>query len=168
MSKKVKKIILISVSAVLAVALITTGVIVTAKYFKNYVGDTVISFEEKTALAGDTVKIPFSVIKNHGIWGGQIKINYDSQAMAFVSCANGDVFDECEINSEDGSVNIVVNQTGLDDSKVNGVIATLNFKIKDSAKGGNYKIEFDKMTDFCNKDGEMIEPILKNGEIKVK
>ena len=57
MSKKVKKIILISVSAVLAVALITTGVIVTAKYFKNYVGDTVISFEEKTGLSATKTKI---------------------------------------------------------------------------------------------------------------
>lgn len=168
MRKKTKKLILIIISSVLAVALITVGTVFAVDLFKNHIGTTVISFENKTALGGDTVQLSFGVVKNHGIWGGQIKINYDATAISFVSCANGSVFDECEINSNDGSVNLVVNQSDLEDSKANGTIATLNFKIKENAKKGDYKIEFDEITNFCDANSEIIEPILENGVITVK
>lgn len=168
MSKGIKKILLIIIAAVLAVALITLATMNVIKYIKNYVGDTVISFENQTALTGDTVKIPFSIIKNHGLWGGQVKINYDANVLEFVSCANGSVFDECEVNGAKGSVNLIVNESGLDDSKANGTIATLNFKIKETAKKGDCKIEFDKTTTFCDNEGEIIEIKFTDGIITVK
>ena len=168
MNKKIKKLILIIVASVLAVALVTTGTIFAVKYIKNNFGDTVISFENKTALTGDTVKIPIIVKKNHGLWGGQIKINYNANVLDFISCANGDVFDECEVNDTDGSVNLLVNQSELNDSKNNGTIATLNFKIKETAKKGNCEIVFDQSSNFCDKNSDLIEPILENGIIIVK
>lgn len=168
MNKKLKKLVLIIVASILAAVLLTFATIGAVKYVKNHVGTTVISFENKIALAGDTVKLPFSIIKNHGIWGGQIIIKYDAAALEFVSCANGDVFDECEVNGTDGSVNLVVNQSEMTNSKLNGIIATLNFRIKENAKKGNYTIDFSETTNFCDKDGEMLEPILKNGAITVK
>lgn len=168
MSKGIKKILLIIIAAVLAVALITLATMNVIKYIKNYVGDTVISFENQTALTGDTVKIPFSIIKNHGLWGGQVKINYDANVLEFVSCANGSVFDECEVNGAKGSVNLIVNESGLDDSKANGTIATFNFKIKETAKKGDCKIEFDKTTTFCDNEGEIIEIKFTDGIITVK
>ncbi|MBQ8266969.1 MAG: hypothetical protein IJZ21_01105 [Clostridia bacterium] len=168
MNKKLKKLILIIVASILAAVLLIFATIGAVKFVKNHIGTTVISFENKTALAGDTVQLSFNVVKNHGIWGGQIKINYDATAISFVSCANGDVFDECEVNGTDGSVNLVVNQSDLEDSNVNGTIATLNFKIKENAKKGDYKIEFDQITNFCDEDSEIIEPILESGVITVK
>ena len=168
MKKKTKKVILIIVSAVLAVALLAVGTVFAVKYIKNNVGTTVISFESKTALSGDNVQLSFEISKNHGIWGGQIKINYDATAISFVSCANGNVFDECEVNDVDGSVNLLLNQLELKSSDINGIIATLNFKIKENAKKGDYKIEFDKSTNFCDENAEIIEPILEGGVITVK
>lgn len=168
MNKKTKKLVLIIIAAVLAVALVTVGTIYGIKYIRNYVGDTVISFESKTALAGDNVKLPISIIKNHGIWGGQIIVSYDADTLEFVSCANGDVFDECETNSADGTVNLVVNQTEIENNHKNGIIATLNFKIKENAQNGDYTIQFDETTNFCDKDAQLIELTLNNGIITVK
>ena len=168
MTKKNNKLTLIIITVILAVALIATGTIFAVKYIKDYVGDTTISFECKTVLAGDTVKLPFSITKNHGIWGGQIKIDYDAEAISFVSCSNGDVFDECEINSADGTVNLIINQTEMDNSNKNGIIATLNFKVNDAAKKGNYTIQFDETSNFCDKDAQMVKVILKDGTITIK
>lgn len=169
MKKKTKKLILIIVAAILAAVLLVFATIATVKYVKNNVGDTVISLENQTALAGDTVKIPFSINKNHGIWGGEIQINYDADALEFVSCANGSVFDECQANSNEGFVKLIVNQSGeFDVSKTNGLIATLNFKIKENAKKGDYNIEFDEITNFCDKDTQIIEVVFENGKITVK
>lgn len=168
MNKKIKKLILIIVASVLAVALITMGTIFAVKYIKNNVGDTVISFESKTALTGDTVKIPIIIEKNHGLWGGQIKINYNANVLDFISCANGDVFDECEVNDTDGSINLLVNQSEMNDSTINGTIATINFKIKETAKKGDCEIVFDQSSNFCDKNSDLIEPILENGIITVK
>ena len=168
MNKNMKKILLIIIAAVLAVALISIATVNVVNYIKNYVGDTVVSFDNQTALTGDTVKIPFSIIKNHGLWGGQVKINYDADVLEFVSCANGSVFDECEINGTKGSVNLLVNESGLDDSKTNGIIATLNFKIKETAKKGDSKIVFDQTTTFCDNEGEVVEIKFTDGIITVK
>ena len=168
MNKKTKKLILIIVAALLAVVLATIGTIYGIKYIKNYVGDTVISLESKTALAGDTVKLPISIIKNHGIWGGQIIISYDANSLEFVSCANGEVFDECETNSNDGTLNLLVNQSDIDDSNVNGIVATLNFKIVENAKKGSYKISFSGDSNFCDKNADIVELKLENGVVTVK
>lgn len=62
---------------VLIVAIISVGTFFTAKYIENSICDT--------------IKIPFSISKNHDLWGGQIKINYDENAFEFISCAKGDV-----------------------------------------------------------------------------
>ncbi len=168
MNKKIKKLILIIVAAFLATTLVIFTALGAIKHIKTHIGDTVISLEDKTALTGDTVKIPIVIEKNHGLWGGQIKINYNANVLDFISCANGDVFDECEVNDTDGSVNLLVNQSEMNNSKINGTIATLNFKIKETAKKGNSEIVFDQSSNFCDKNSDLIEPILENGIITVK
>ncbi len=163
-----KKLIFKICIVVLIVAIISVGTFFTVKYIKNNIGDTVISLEGTTALAGDTIKIPFSISKNHGLWGGQIKINYDEKAFEFISCANGDVFDECEVNNNTGSVNLIVNQTVLANTKEDGLVASLNFKVKNLAKNGNYEISFDSETNFCNADAETQEVILESTTVTIK
>lgn len=168
MKRKTKKILLIVLAIIAAVAVIAVSTVLIVKYVKRNVGTTIISFENQTAIAGDTVKLPVNIIKNHGIWGGQIKINYDTNALEFVSCANGEVFDECQANGDSGSVIIIVNQSDISEVKSNGTVATLNFNIRESASKTNYAIRFDSISNFSDSEGELIEIELKNGTVTVK
>ncbi len=159
-----KKLVLIISSFVLALAVLICGAILIVKN----TGDTVITLSNATALAGDTVELPLEITKNHGIWGGQIIINYDTDAINFVSCSNGEVFDECEVNNNDGEVVLLVTQSALENTNVNGLIANLNFKIKISADKGSYDITFNADTNFCDSDEKLIELTLNKGKITVK
>ena len=168
MKKKTKKIVIIIVSVILAVALIAMGIAFLVKYIKNNVGDTAIKFESQTALAGDTVKVPITISKNHGLFAGQIKIAYNPNTLSFVSCANGDVFDECEANANAGVLPILVTQSFLENTKLTGTVATVNFEIKEGAEKGVSDLIFDDTTDFCDKDSEFIDVKSENGKITVK
>lgn len=168
MNKKIKKLVLIIVSALLAVALLTFGTIKVISYVKNYVGDTTVYFENQTALSGDTVKLPLSITKNHGLWAGLLKVKYDTAGLEFVSCANGAVFDECEVEAGDGTVSIIVNMSELEDVKENGLVVTLNFKVKENAKKGDYNVQLNADTEFCDLNGEEKDVVLQKGTITVK
>ncbi len=161
-----KKLVLIIVSSVLAVALLVTGVIFLVK---NTVGCTV-SLNSQKALAGNTVEIPISLSKNVGLYYGQLVINYDSENLSLASCVGGNVFEEFEYSDVDGTVNILINQLGLTNTKEDGTIATLVFYVKESADKGEYEITFDKESAFCNVSDpeDLITPIFKNGKITVK
>ncbi len=152
------------VAIVFAIAIIVVGIFL---IFKNS-GDTTISIGNAKALSGDTVEIPLTIEKNHGIWGGQILIDYDSSNLSFLSIENGEVFDECQVNDAGDCVAVLVTQSVLEDSRKDGLIATLKFKIKVSAKDGEHSLKFNDETNFCNADEEMIEPELKGGKITVK
>ncbi len=167
MNKKVKKLVLI-IAVVLALVLLTFGTVKVVKYVKNYVGDTTIYFENQTALTGDTVKLPLSITKNHGLWAGLLKIKYDSSALEFVSCANGTVFDECEVEAGKDIVSIIINMSELQDVKENGLVVTLNFKVKENAKKGSYNVECSTDTEFCDVNGEPKGIVLEKGSITVK
>lgn len=159
-----KKNFIFSIVVVLAIATITLGVLL---IFKN-IGDCSVSIGNQKALAGDTVSIPITIKKNHGIWGGQIIIDYDSDNLNFVSASNGTVFDVCNVNDTGDCIAILATQSGFENSKNNGVIATLNFNVKSSADKGTQNLKFNSDTNFCNADEEMIELVLKDGTITVK
>ena len=159
-----KNLILTIIAIVLAIATIAVGVLL---ILKN-TGDTTVSLGNAKALAGDTIEIPLSIEKNSGIWGGQIIIDYDADNLSFVSMAKGTVFDECEVNDAGDCVALLVTQSMLKNSKENGVIATLKFKVKVSADSGEQALSFNSETNFCNIDEEMVEPVLVDGVITVK
>lgn len=159
-----KKLLFSVIAIILAVITIAVGVLLIVKN----IGDCQISIEKNTALAGDTVSIPIVIEKNSGIWGGQVIIDYDAKNLTFESATNGDVFDECQVNDTGESVVLLLNQVDLKDSKINGLVATLNFKVKTSSDDGELKISFNKESNFCNAKEKMIEPILKDGAIIVK
>lgn len=129
---------------------------------------TKISLEDAVGLAGDTIKVPFSISDNCGLWGGQVIINYDSSAVEFESCTTGVVFDMCDYNDEKGQLSLVVTQFDENNTKDDGLIATLNFKIKDIADDGEYKIAFDADTNFSNIEGELKEVLFEDCTITVK
>ncbi len=130
--------------------------------------DTTISIGDASALAGDTVKLPFSISGNKGLWGGQVIINYDASVFEYVTCTNGDLFDRCDDNDIDGQLCLVVSQSDAKNISKDGLIATLNFRIKDTADDGKYDISFDKETNFSNIEGELKEVLFENGTVEVK
>lgn len=168
MKKRTKKTVLMILAIVLAVILLSLATVFAVKYAKKHIGTTTFSIENQTAIAGDTIKIPIEIVKNHGMWGGQIKINYDTNSLEFVSCANGVVFDECQASADSGSVIIIVNQSDLSESKLNGNVATLNFNIKQTASKGTYDIRFDSISNFADTDNNLLDVSLKNGTVTVK
>lgn len=163
MSRKCKSILII-VSAVLAVALITGAVFL----ILNNIGDPTVSINSKSAKAGEMVEISLSVDKNPGIWGGQVILKYDSDALSFDSYSNGKVFDRCDCNDDSGTLTLLLTQAELKNAKKNGRAAIIRFKINDNAAKGDYNISFNKDTNFCNADEKLIEPTLENGTVTVK
>ena len=159
-----KNLIYTIIAVVLAIATITVGLL---SIFQN-IGDTTITIGTAKAMTGDVVEIPVSIEKNHGIWGGQILIDYDSDNLSFVSVSKGTVFDECEINDAGGCVALLVTQSALKNTNNNGDIVILKFKVKVSADKGEQSLSFNNETNFCNADEEIGEPVLKGGKITVK
>lgn len=159
-----KKLLFPIVAIILAIATITVGVLLIIQNM----ADCEVVIGQESALAGDTVSIPVTIKNNPGIWGGQIIIDYDSKNLSFLSMTGGTVFDECQVNDTGENVAILVTQSALKDSKADGEIAVLSFKVKESAKKGAKKITFNDESNFCNIDQKMIEPVLKDGKITVK
>lgn len=162
-----KNLIFKIVAIVLAVATIVVG---TLLILKN-VGDTVLKVGDVKGLVGDTVKVPITIDKNHGIWGGQVIINYDPNKFSFISANNGTVFEACDSNDTGSSVALVLyslpQQTDLKNTKADGVVATLEFRIKTSTPKGTHDIVVNSSTNFCNAKEEIVEVELQNGTIKV-
>lgn len=131
-----KKRFVLVITAVLLIAIFMTG----CASFTT----PVLSIENQTALVGDTINLPIKIEKNSGLYVGQIVIHYDPEVFEFVSGGNGDVFDEGVVNGKDlnGTVMIIVNQSGVKDTKKDGTLASLNFKIKDTAARGDSEISF--------------------------
>lgn len=159
-----RKLIFNIVAIILAIATITIGVLLVIKN----TGDCVIALGSNTALSGDTVSIPLTITKNPGAWGGQIIIDYDADNLNFISASNGGVFDACEVNDTGDSVVLLVTQSTLTNTKQNDLIATINFKVKDSADKGVCEITFNPETNFCNSEEELLETVLKSGSITIK
>ncbi len=163
-----KNLIFIIIAIVLAVATIFVGSLL---ILKN-IGNSVISIGNAKGLVGDVVEVPITIEKNPGIWGGQIIIDYDSKYFSFDSFLNGSVFEQCQVNDTGDSVAILVTHTvtnsGLKDSKINGTVATLKFRIKATSQKGKQELKFNTETNFCNENQDVIELTQKNGTITVK
>ncbi|MBR3909053.1 MAG: hypothetical protein IKJ50_04965 [Clostridia bacterium] len=131
-----KKRFVLIITAVLIISLLVTGC---AK-----ATTPILSIESKTALIGDEIHLPIKIEKNSGLYVGQIVVNYDTTVFEFISGGNGDVFDECVVNGKDikGTVMIIANQSGATNTKKDGTLASLNFKIKDIAPRGDSTISF--------------------------
>ena len=136
-----QKLITIIIASVLVAALIF---VVAMLLIKN-IGETTLKIESKTAIPGDEISLPIIIDKNHGVFSGQIVITYNSSALEFLSCENGKVFDECNVHvlPESDAVVIIAEQTSkFENTKIDGVLATLKFKVRAGAKKGTYPVSF--------------------------
>lgn len=174
-----KKLLIGIIAGILALVLIAVGVVLIVKYNNRDVDPSeiadlppvkggVITFEDQETGCGETVRIPLSIKRNPGIWGAQITIDFDDDNLEFVSVSNGDIFDECEVNTEDGKINLLINEKALENTKQNGTIATITFKVSDEASLGEYEISVNKRSSLCNRRGALVIPEFKIGTITVK
>ena len=146
---------------------VVTVVIIFGVYFKNF-GITKIYIDNAKGTSGDFVEVPINIKNNHGLWGGQLIIDYDSDNFSFISVETGNVLDECEVNDTGDSVVVLATQSKLSDSKKNGEIATIKFKIKVGADRGAYNLAINDDSNFCNVNEEIVDIKLVDGKIIVK
>ncbi len=165
MNKGNKKFVISISACVLALVLLIVGIVLVVTNSK-YKGE--ISLEDTVANAGDTVSIPLRIAENPGIWGGQLIYTYDANALEYVSCANGNVFDECLVNDKNGTIVFLITQQDFENTEINDIIATVKFKVNDDAASGDYEIAVDEASNFCDKDGEYVYPRFKTGIVTVE
>ena len=125
---------------------------------------TIGNFEGKT---GDVIDVPIKLSENPGILAGMFIFEYDSKALEYVDYEQGDILDEYEVNATAGKVACVISSSALEDSKKNGTIITLQFKVKDGAAKGDYIIKYSDESQISNLNEEWIKPQISDGKITV-
>ncbi|MDO4608367.1 MAG: cohesin domain-containing protein [Clostridia bacterium] len=156
----------------IAAAALAVIIAVVAIFVILNLGDPIVSLGSNAALPGDTVEIPLEIDKNHGVLAAQIYIEYDTDNIKFDSYSNGEVFDMCWANEENGKLAIIVVMNDDEESSKDGLVATLKFKAKISADEGDYKLKFDKETMFIDynpdPNADRLDIKYKSGNITVK
>ena len=154
---------------------VTADLVVTAQYVQNAPVSTPVPSDvpqivvgSKTTMAGNTVTVDVSLKNNPGIISMMLHLSYDD-ALTLVSIGDtglmpgrvhGDVTDTLLWDSGTSTENLTVN----------GVIATLTFKVDENAEPGEYGIRFtynNDESDIINADFEPVDFAVVNGKIKV-
>ena len=154
---------------------VTANLVVTAQYVQNEPVSTPVPSDapqivvgSKTTMAGNTVTVDVSLKNNPGIISMMLHLSYDD-ALTLVSIGDtglmpgrvhGDVTDTLFWDSGTSTENLTVN----------GVIATLTFKVDENAEPGEYGIRFtynNDESDIINADFEPVDFAVVNGKIKV-
>ncbi len=159
-----KKLLLKICAIVLAVVVVGAAAVVII----NNVGTTKVFLTDNKAMVGDTVEIPLEIKKNHGILAAQAYIEYDSDNLSFVSCKNGEVFDICLVNADDGCLSIILEMNEDKETSKDGLIATLSFKAKISADKADYSLKFNDECMFIDYDANIVDINYTDGKITVK
>lgn len=103
-----------------------------------------ITLDSVEAESGQDVSIKVSIENNPGIWGMDLKISYDKTALILTSVENGDFFQASEWTKGNLSADVYTlsyEASGFDDiTTQSGTLATLNFKVSDTAVTGAYGV----------------------------
>lgn len=180
---KSNKLAFIIVAIVLCMVLLASVTV----FIINSFSGPIVSVDNKSALVGNNVDFNINIRNNNGLYVGQLEIEYDPNVLEFISSGNGEVFDECNVNvfdSDNGKIIVILNQFGLENTKADGKLATITFKVKEDTKKGSYAIKLtptkspDVVEDVKSGtyflrvqdiDQELFTiPKLKDGSIKVK
>ena len=91
---------------------------------------------------GDTVTVTVTIENNPGVWGMDLLVDYDHNALTLTYVKNGDFFKDSEWtpgNLEKSVYILSYEYTSLDQNvtKKKGVLAILTFKIKQGASGSS-------------------------------
>lgn len=164
-----KKLIIIISSAVGGLVLIGALVIGLLSLFKSEgksSGEPIISVGSVSAAAGKNIRVPVSFKANPGAMGFLLEFEYDTEALEFISAENGELLTDCETAENSGSIRLVSVEN--EDVTRDGVLAYLNFKIKEGASGKNeIKLICDENS-VCNYDEETVAVKTENGTVTVE
>ena len=189
-----KKLIIIIVASVLALAVLIGGAVLLSKnFFKgntdtnsdtqvsstvesdnggaDYVisGSIKISAGSAEGTKGDFVSIPVNCAENPGINYSMGGIKYDATKLKFVSFEKGEVFNDINYNNKDGLIAMDLNSENFDkDVTDNGLLCTIKFEIISDEKGDT-PVEIIFNDGFsCNSKEEIVTVKAENGKVTIK
>lgn len=164
-----KKIVIIAVAAVLALALVITGTVILVKnLFKGTSGsydDFTITVGDVEGKIGDTVKVPVTCYENPGFMAIIGNFTYDSTLLEYVGYKEGDVLSDYDFNDKGDELAFLSLEDGDVDN--NGVLFYLEFKIvAEKATETDLKLTIEN-EGICNIDEEIIPVEIVNGSVKI-
>ncbi len=141
---------------------------------EEYVDSCELVVGKKEASVGEKVAIPIEVKKNPGILGMTVSIEYDDEALELEDIKNGEAYENILQFTkpkilESGCI-CLWDAISIEKNDVkDGIIATLVFNVRSSAKKQTYPIGIKcSGNDVVNNNLESIEVIVKSGHINVK
>lgn len=132
-----------------------------------------ITLESIETENGEEVAIRVMIENNPGIWGMDLKISYDKNALTLTSVNNGDFYQDSEWTEGNLSSDVYIlsyEASGFDNiTAESGTLATLNFKVSENASAGDYAVTASyNAGDIINVSFDDIDFNIINGKITVK
>ena len=168
-----KKLLIIVISSVLALALVITGVILILKssfFKKDFNGssskNTVITVESVSGKKGKTVTVPVSIKGNPGFMTMLLSMDYDTEVLKYKGYQKSDFLTDYEFSDIDGTLRFLT----LEDTDINknGVFVNIVFEILDD-KVSETKITFNTdENQIANSAQKFVTAEFENGVVKIK
>lgn len=131
-----------------------------------------ITVESVGGTSGGDVSVKVTVENNPGLWGMDLRIDYDKSAMTLTSVENGDFFAASEWtkgNLESDTYILSYEANEIEDiTKASGTLAILNFTLKEGLSGGDYEVKASyRPGDIINISFEDLVFTVVNGKVTV-
>ena len=127
--------------------------------FATAAADPTIVVSEVEGKAGETVSVTVSMKNNPGITSTKVKVGYDASALELLEYAQGDFSASGYSWGNIAKNPFVINWCDMiNPNNTAELLATLTFKIKDTAKGGEYALtlEYDNEGDIYNENWDTV------------
>lgn len=135
--------------------------------------DPSITLESVEGENGQDVSIKVLIDNNPGIWGMDLRISYDKNVLTLTNVDNGDFYQDAEWTKGNLNSDVYIlsyEASGLENiTTQSGTLATLNFKIRDTATAGDYAVTASyNPGDIINVEFDDIDFNIANGKVSVK
>ena len=149
------------------VTFLITAIIILSSSVSALAAGCNITIDKVDAAPGDTAYVDFSIADNPGIAAMTISITYDSSVLEYKGYKEGFLSDyTVEAHPSKNQIRFINLEQG--NVSKNGIFLTLIFKVSDSAKKGNSKINIAYTKgDFCNWNAESISPVIVSGGVNI-
>ncbi len=120
--------------------------------------------------AGSEISVPIVIQNNPGIAMADLKIEYDSSALTFVSAANGTIFAQADLMESypSGSPYPILFVSTTGDRAGDGTLITLNFRVNSNCADGNYTLTFRKGSMLSNFNETILSTSFVGGAVTVR
>ncbi len=146
--------------------------LLSANIFVSAAAEPTVTVESVNVESGKTAKVKVFIENNPGMWGMDLRIGYDKTKLTLVKVENGEVYSNDEwtegnLKGEEYILSYARND--FQDTKNNGLLATLTFDINNPKNSGSYDVTATyRAGDVINVNfGEIVFKIT-NGKVNVK